>query len=249
MEFLENANLPCKRVSCVIADERIDIETKKTLENEKIKIIYSKAAVGLTSPIKSHPDIVFHHLKDNFFVCEPTLFSYFQKQFEGSGAKIIKGKAFLENKYPNDCSYNAARISESVFAKLNCLDKAILDFDNENYTKKININQGYGKCSICIVSKNALITSDDCIFKAANQNGFDVLKISEGNISLSGYNYGFIGGASGLLSNDTMAFFGELKTHPDCENIKAFLKNYKISPLELCKGTLSDFGSILPIAY
>lgn len=247
MNFIKNANLPDRKVSCVVVDGKICEDAKNTLKSANIKIIYTKAANGITSSIKSHPDIVLHHLGGSLFVCEPTVFSHFDEKLGALGAKIVSGNTILDAKYPKDCAYNVARAGGSVFLNANYSDKAILDFDNENYTRKINIKQGYAKCSICIVCENAIITSDDGIFKAAKKNGFDALKISSGNILLDGFNYGFIGGASGLLSYDTMAFFGNISLHPDCENIKAFLKNYGIYTLALCGGELVDYGSIIPI--
>ena len=42
----------------------------------------------------------------------------------------------------------------------------------------INVKQGYAKCSICVVSDNAIITADKGIAKAAIQNRIDVLEIT-----------------------------------------------------------------------
>ena len=76
----------------------------------------------------------------------------------------------------------------------------------------------------------------------------DVLKISAGHIMLDGYDYGFIGGCCGKISSGAIAFCGDLKTHPDSDNICGFLGNYGIKAVSLGSGQLYDTGGILPIA-
>ena len=56
---------------------------------------------------------------------------------------------------------------------------------------------------------------------------------------------GFIGGASGLIDNKTLCFNGNIKTHPDAENIKSFCKNAGVDVISLNNGNLKDIGSIL----
>lgn len=247
MEFLKEANLPDKRVGLVCVSEDIKESLKMNISKLGINQIYAPQIKNIESPVRSHADVMLHHLKADSFVCEPTVFDYFKKEFEKYDINLICGKTVAESKYPRDCYYNAARVGDCVF--MNIADSSILDFDKRNYTRKINVKQGYAKCSICIVSNKALITSDEGIYKAATENGFDVLKIQSGYIKIEGYDHGFIGGATGLLSNDVLGFCGDLKTHPDNQNISAFLRNYNVYPENLDKGILQDIGSILPIAY
>ena len=90
----------------------------------------------------------------------------------------------------------------------------------------LEVQQGYTKCSICVVSENAIITSDIGIHCKAKESGIDSLLISPGYIDLPGYKYGFIGGASFKISDNVIAFTGSLDSHPDKDNIEHFLCKY-----------------------
>lgn len=56
---------------------------------------------------------------------------------------------------------------------------------------------------------------------------------------------GFIGGASGLINKNLLCFNGDIKTHPDYENINSFCKNVGVEVYSLNKGMLKDIGSII----
>ena len=112
--------------------------------------------------------------------------------------------------------------------------------------KKINVRQGYCKCSCLNVSENAVITDDECIYKALCLNEIDALLISKGDITLNGHDYGFIGGASGKISKTDILFFGDVTKHRDYKKIAGFIEKHgcKIISLDF---PLTDFGGIIPI--
>jgi hypothetical protein len=60
----------------------------------------------------------------------------------------------------------------------------------------IDVKQGYTKCSVLPVSNNAFITDDISIYNQCVSFGIDVLYVGKGDVSLPGYNYGFIGGCA-----------------------------------------------------
>ena len=84
----------------------------------------------------------------------------------------------------------------------------------------INVNQGYAKCS-CAACSSGVITADDSIFKTLCKQGINSLKITPGHVTLTGYDYGFIGGASGVIDGK-LTFFGDVSKHPDFSKIKEF---------------------------
>ena len=112
--------------------------------------------------------------------------------------------------------------------------------------KIINANQGYTKCSTCIVNENAIITSDKSIYKSC-RNEMDVLLIRKGYIELPGTDYGFIGGSSFKYNRNTLVFTGNIELHPDYESIKSFAQNHNVELLSLTENTMIDIGSIIPI--
>lgn len=71
--------------------------------------------------------------------------------------------------------------------------------------------------------------------------------LSKGQIKLSGYSYGFIGGCCGFIDKSTLVFTGKIDSHTDSKKIKKFLDKYNVNALELTKNCLTDIGGIIPI--
>ena len=69
----------------------------------------------------------------------------------------------------------------------------------------------------------------------------------KGDIALCGHPYGFIGGASGKISDSTVVFFGDIRKHGDFERISEFLHLHGCDFECTDKGSLRDIGGILPI--
>lgn len=152
------------------------------------------------------------------------------------------------NKYPDNILLNFLYLNNTLYGKLSAIDENLLDYCKENNIKTVNINQGYARCSTLVLNKNAIITSDLSIEKALKKDGIEVLLISSGNIVLDGYNYGFIGGASGKIDDDTVAFFGNIETHPNFDTIKNFCIKHNILIKIICKNMpLTDIGGIVKI--
>jgi len=113
----------------------------------------------------------------------------------------------------------------------------------------INVKQGYTKCSIAVVDRKAVITSDYPIYKKLIELGVDVLLIEPGYIRLDGYPYGFVGGTCGNLSGETIAFSGKFLCHPDRLKISSFLKKYNKKVLWLRNENVTDIGTIINLNY
>lgn len=150
-------------------------------------------------------------------------------------------------KYPNNIQYNVAILGNYAIHNFKYTDNIILEYLDKFNIKKINVKQGYCKCSICIVDENSIITSDEGIHKEVIKYGIDSLLIEKGYIDLFDLDYGFIGGCSGLISKDTLSFFGDIKKHPDYNRILEFVnkKNKKI--ISLSNEKLLDLGSLIPL--
>lgn len=63
-----------------------------------------------------------------------------------------------------------------------------------------------------------------------------MLKTRPGYITLEGYQYGFIGGASVNLDENTLGFFVDISFHPDNLSIIDFCKSHNVNAVSLCKG-------------
>ena len=240
MEFLQRPNVPDRPVKGVIIDCRADNETVESLKNLGIEPILSYCSGNLHPSICSHPDMTIVHLGGKRFICAPDAYDYYKSVL--GEVDIICGEVDIKPKYPHDVTYNITLLGGFTFT--NTATEQVKIVSNG---KIIDVRQGYTKCSICVVAENAIITADTGIYRAAREHGIDALLISPGNIELPGMDYGFIGGAAGLIAPDTLAVNGDIATHPDGEAITAFCANYGIKITPLKSGAIRDIGSILPI--
>ena len=239
MNFIRNANLPQNRVSHIICTDNAKLVY--TLNEFDINCINSPIIQNVDKTISNHSDIGISHLRNNDFIVEKSL------DFSIDNANIILTNELLSKKYPKDCLLNSTLINNTAICNLNAIDSKLKEYYINNNINIIDVKQGYSKCNICVVNENSFITSDISIYNRA-KDIFDILLIEQGSILLGKYNYGFIGGCSGKIDVDKLAFFGDIKTHKNYDEIKSFLIKKNIEPISLIKGEqLIDVGSIVPI--
>ncbi len=247
MQFLSIPNLPDRKVGYVIVDYRTNKKIITSLEKQGITVFFSCKIDTLYDAVCGHPDMSICHLGGADFVCEPSAYEYYSRTLTLPGINLIKGETRLTCTYPYDIAYNIAYVSGVVFHKKKYTDKTIAK--NLNKARFIDVSQGYSKCSTCIVAENAIITDDDSIYAKAYENGIDALKIRKGVVALKGFEYGFIGGATGLISNDTLAITGNVEKHVDWVEIFDFCARKGVKVYTLTDDFPVDIGSIIPIAY
>lgn len=231
-----------KRV--IIADCRADNETIKSLKKTGYTVIPTMILGCVYDAIASHADIQIHYLGFDRFVCAPEAHEHYKSLLPDS-FELIKGSKPLGAKYPADIPYNAAAVGKTLICNSASTAIEILREYGPCTRNILSVTQGYSKCSTCVVNSNAIITADTGIAQTAKKNGIDVLRINEGHIELKGMNYGFIGGASGLIEKNILAFNGELSTHPNGDKIKKFCYNHGVEIAELKNGILTDIGSVI----
>lgn len=146
--------------------------------------------------------------------------------------------------YPECVRLNIAVFGRNAIGNFKYADKTVLDILSGFHL--INVKQGYAKCSTAVVSNNAIITSDDSIYKASDVNGIDCLKIRPGFIELCSRYGGFIGGCCFLL-DDKLMFTGRIDLHPDYDAIKSFCRNYSVTIHSLTNDPLTDVGGVVLI--
>ncbi|MGB4268895.1 MAG: DUF6873 family GME fold protein [Spirochaetota bacterium] len=193
-------------------------------------------------PVAGHPDIQLCIIGTNI-IYEPNIEKTFLQVLSQSNYTLIPGKSHLQAKYPYDCAYNCAYTGSIAFHNTKVTDSTIKEILAQCSDPLIHVNQGYTKCSTCIVDSNAIITSDITIHTAAIKHSIDSLLIKPGYIELPGYRYGFIGGASGMCS-DTIYFTGRLNHHPDYSDIVNFIQNHNKNIVFLSDIPAIDIGSI-----
>ena len=229
-----------------IVDCRISDASLKALKDLGLDTYLVPPSPSLQAAVASHTDMLM-------FIGFGRLFchsSYYEnnKEILDNLAKIGSLTLSVSNEkwsqdYPNDVLFNACIVGNKLICNKKTVSSNILSAASEHGYEIINVNQGYTKCSICPVSENAIITADKCIATTCEENGMDVLLISEGHISLPPYNFGFIGGTSGVCG-DSVYFCGSLASHPDGDKITNFCIKHGKKAVSLSKGVLEDVGSI-----
>ena len=229
----------------VLVDSRIPKKCADTLYGLGFELIPLPAFSALPAPVATHPDMLLFIAEKNI-ICHKDYLSANPDIFEkisAEGYDIITTDEEISNEYPSDILLNALHISDTVYCKQNSISHFIKDFVARKNLNICNVKQGYSKCSVCVVDDDSAITSDPSLCRAMVASGIDVLLISSGNITLSGYDTGFIGGCSGQ-NGDTVYFSGNILLHPDGEKIVDFCAKHKKTAVSLSEEPLLDIGSI-----
>ncbi len=228
----------CKKV---LLSYKAPVSVVNAIENLGIEVVSSCEHKNISREISDHADMHIAKISDDLFVCAPEVYDYYKAYM---GEKLICGNTYLGCNYPGDIAYNVARVGGFAFHNIKYTDPVVLKCFNDNGIKLISVNQGYTKCNMCIAD-TCVITSDDGIYKSCVEHGITALKISQGHIALDGYDYGFIGGASGQICSDTIFFAGDITCHPDFSLIDEFLSENGIKYISVSETPLVDIGSVI----
>lgn len=148
-------------------------------------------------------------------------------------------------KYPENICFNAVCLDKYFIHNLKYTSPTLLREAKNRGLNLINVKQGYTKCNIVAVDGNSVVTSDDGIFKTlSNYSDINVLKIQQGFVKLEGFEYGFLGGASGRVGNE-IVFNGNLSNHPDFAAICKFIQSRGLNLKYFPEYELEDIGSII----
>ena len=243
--FIKSPNLPESSVTSAAVSGTYS-SVCKSLLRQGIQTILIKPHAGLAEPVSSHADMVLQHLGGNQVLIAQEA-EYLIPQLVALGFTVEVAAQKLSSEYPHDIPLNAARIGKRLLAKEDALDARITEYCKQTKIQIIPVRQGYAKCSTVVVDEHSIITSDPSIAAAAKIQGLDVLQVRPGCVELSPYEYGFIGGTCGKLAKDVLAFAGDIRTHPDGEDMTAFAKSRGVEVLPLFDGPLVDIGGILPL--
>lgn len=238
--FLINPNLPSNDVTDVLVSDG-DNSLIGALADLGINSLKMRQSQNLDRFCSNHSDILAYHLGNGRFIVDETAVNAFESD-------NVIGIVNVCSPYPNDCLLNAADIGDYIICNSKITHKSILKSAEEQNKQIINVNQGYAKCSVCIVKRNTVITDDMSIYQECEKkDGISVLLVSKGSVVLHGQNYGFLGGASGLIGENKLFFNGDLTYHKDYLAIKQFLSYHSVKYTDIKNKPLTDVGSIIPI--
>ena len=243
--FLKLPNLPSGQVSAVAVGEDYADEIAAALLPFGIKTLSCPRNSDVDKRLRSHVDLSVFHLGVNQFVLSKSVSnSSFAEELKRMGAEILVSSSESTSEYPNDAVLCALSNGKRVFHNAKFCDAHI---NNRFQNRLIHVNQGYAKCAVCLASETAAITADTGLSVAMEREGMDVLKIDCGGITLSGFNEGFIGGASFKIAPDKLAFTGTLNSNPNKTEIEEFLELHGITAIYLTDKPIFDIGSVIPI--
>ena len=237
--FVPNRKVKKVIVSCDCTNTIIS-----RLKEFNINVIKTLKNPDLPEGLSTHADLQICFI-ENYAITAPFAYEYYKDLLPDYN--VVKGNNKVQGAYPNDISYNILTSKKRLIHNLKYTDKKILQVCSDIDYSIYNVNQGYTKCTVCMVNENAVITEDEGVKNTLKESGFDVLLIDSGDVVLKGYKNGFLGGASGLIDKDTLCFFGDITKHSNYAEIHDFAEKYGVSLISLSNETLVDYGSIIPI--
>lgn len=230
-----------------ICDYRTPRAVLNPLKERGFDIIQLPPDPSLPYPVNGHTDLLVFIIEGYLLTRESyyyTALADIDKLCKKARLKRMISTEEAGAKYPRDCGLCAAISGKNIIYCEKSADRKLLRMGIARGYSLLNVPQGYTKCSCAILADGSIITSDEGIVRVTRAAGIDTLAVSAGHIDLPGYDYGFIGGASGLCGN-TLYFCGNIKAHPDYEKIAGFSEKHKTEIVSLSEERLYDVGSLV----
>ncbi len=233
-------NNPIK--SCIIG-ATFEMEIRE-LTDMGIECHTFKSNTRLSDEISAHADINCINIGDGRILTDTDVAGELRAKIQGIE---LFPAGNIASPYPGDIGLNAFYDGEHIFCNTKHINPQLKDFAESNNINLVHTNQGYTKCSICAVSDKAVLTEDEGLAYLLKIYQYDVLLIQKGFVALSDKHYGFIGGASALITPSQLYLSGDIGAHPDYELIKDFTDKYNVSLVYDKNRPLTDFGGIINI--
>ncbi len=243
IKFVSESNLPSSKVDKIICGTK-DEKILDFFSENGIEVLHVKVNAGIDPAVSLHADIAALHLSGNKIIVDKGQ-SSLKKQLYSLGFEVYETENEIKGEYPDDIKLNYSVIGDYIIGKIKYADSGLSELIVDR--KQLDVRQGYSKCSTLVVNEKAIITDDEGVYRKTLENGFDALLISKGDVALKGHEYGFIGGASGKISKDTVVFFGDVTLHRDFYKISSFLTKHGCRYLCTDNGQLRDIGGIIPL--
>lgn len=231
-----------------LVDTRISEASERGLLKRGFKVLRMPPAKGLPEAMASHPDMLIAKLGDNIITTAdyidkaPYIFSDIREY--APHIKIHVTDEVFSERYPKDAILNLLVMGKRVFAKRDSVSSKLLELAGKLGFEIVNTRQGYPACTVLALSENEAITADRGLALTLEKYGISVSLIENGSISLPPYEYGFIGGASGVFENNVY-FIGNPHSHTSYDVISQRINALGMNIISLCDGQLSDFGKII----
>ena len=227
--FLINQNLP------------VDIHRALSVYGQPIPLPPFSA---LKHPVCTHPDMLAAKIGRSLLVHADYLEG--RAVLDRIGIPYLLSHAPVGKEYPEDIRLNCLAAEKVFLSNEKYISREALALAEEQGLRRIHVKQGYAKCS-CACAGNAIATMDRGIAKAASSAGVDVLLLKPSVIGIEAYDTGFIGGASVLLNENTLGFFGKIENFEGYPALAAFFGARGVRLVSLGQGPLFDYGGAVDI--
>lgn len=231
----------------VVLDQRAPQKAEEAFRRQGFSVLRLPPHPALAPPVASHPDMLLFFSPEEI-LCTRAYAAVARQELEvlsrACGRPVRAVEAECGREYPHDILLNTATVGKTRF----CLpDFTAREIPEDTRFSVCAVKQGYAKCSTLPVGERALITADPSIARAARAEGLDVLQISSGEVELTGYDTGFLGGAASFAPYgryDKIYFCGSLERHSMGDAIRLFCLSHGYEPISLFDGPLTDVGTM-----
>lgn len=213
---------------------------REALACEGFELINAGKSSVILDETAYHPDMLYFLLPNNKLLISPVLKSV--HNFE-TFCECIVSNTKQGAKYPFDCAFNCFYTKYCLLSGSYTADEIIQSCE-ELGLRRVTVRQGYAACSTVKLNGEAFITSDKGIAKALDENGHDVLLVSNNGVKLNGYKNGFIGGCA-FTANDSVYFTGKIEAHESFAEIQIFCEKHNKKVKSLCNEPLYDYGGFI----
>lgn len=232
-------------MNTICLSENANTILKEFLRKKGYGLIEIKKTDAVYDAVSSHGDIYLCKLRDELVVAREEL-PLIQDKLQNNLVTYSAGISELGYQYPLNIRYNAVQLGNYLIHNTKYTDLQILARAKELGLELLNVKQGYTKCNLVIVDDHSVITSDKGMTGALKEHGIEVLLVRQDYVRLTGFPYGFLGGASGKVDN-AIIFNGNLSAHPDFEKIKEFISTRGLPIIYFEEYPLEDIGSIIQL--
>ena len=231
----------------VLVDERLSDKCERALNIRGFNVIRLPKDPDLGDAIASHPDTLLFFGGDEIITtadyCDRAAYVFSDIRESSGDIRISFTSDKRGKEYPNDCKMNALKIRENIFYNPKSVSSAITEYATRSKLTINHVSQGYPACTVLAFGSNA-ITADRGMAASLIKAGINVTLIEEGHIALPPYQYGFIGGASGVYENKVY-FIGNIDLHPQREIIKSAIADGGFEAISLSDDPLTDLGGLV----
>ena len=199
---------------------------------------------ALSSPVCAHPDMLTAKIGRSLLIHEG--YREGRELLDRLEIPYLLSRAPVGRDYPGDVRLNCLAAEEFFLSNEAHVSREALALAEAQGLRRIHVRQGYAKCS-CACAKNAIATMDRGIARAALRAGLDTLILDPFPIGIESYDTGFIGGASMLLDENTLGFFGRIEELDGYSVLSRFFESLGVRLVSLAQTPLFDYGGAVDI--